>query len=65
MGSSVFIGIVLTKFLGVVVLAFASSILFRLYYFRMYLGIVLLGTFYGLLVLPKLLLLSDHFKKVK
>ncbi len=56
-GSSVFTGIVLTKFLGVMVLALASSILFRLYYFRMYLGVVLLGSFYGLLVLPKLLLL--------
>jgi len=50
--SSVFIGIGLTKFTGVLVLALAKSTLFRLYYFRMYLGIVLLGLFNGLMVLP-------------
>ena len=51
-GSSVFIGIGLTKFTGVLVLALAKSTLFRLYYFRMYLGIVLLGLFNGLCLLP-------------
>ena len=54
-GSSVFIGIGLTKFVGVLVLALAKSTLFRLYYFRMYLGIVLLGIFNGLVLLPVLL----------
>ena len=54
-GSSVFIGIGLTKFTGVLVLALAKSTLFRLYYFRMYLGIVLLGLFNGLMVLPVIL----------
>ena len=54
-GSSVFIRIGLTKFTGVLVLAFAKSTLFRLYYFRMYLGIVLLGLFNGLVLLPLLL----------
>lgn len=54
-GSSVFIGIGLTKFVGVVVLALAKSTLFRLYYFRMYLGIVFLGLFNGLVLLPVLL----------
>ena len=54
-GSSVFIGIGLTKFVGVLVLAFAKSTLFRLYYFRMYLGIVLFGIFNGLILLPVLL----------
>ena len=54
-GSSVFIGIGLTKFTGVLVLALAKSTLFRLYYFRMYLGIVLLGLFNGLAVLPVML----------
>lgn len=38
MGASVFTGITLTKFVGVTVLAFAPSQLFRLYYFRMYFG---------------------------
>lgn len=54
-GCSVFIGIGLTKFVGVLVLALASSTLFRLYYFRMYLGIILLGLFNGLALLPVLL----------
>lgn len=54
-GSAVFIGIGLTKFVGVLVLALAKSTLFRLYYFRMYLGIVLLGLFNGLVFLPILL----------
>lgn len=54
-GSAVFIGIGLTKFVGVLVLALAKSTLFRLYYFRMYLGIVLLGIFNGLVLLPALL----------
>lgn len=47
-----FIGIGLTKFVGVLVLSLAQSTLFRLYYFRMYLGIILLGMFNGLAVLP-------------
>jgi Niemann-Pick C1 protein len=54
-GSAVFIGIGLTKFAGVIVLALAASTIFRLYYFRMYLGIVLLGIFNGLVLLPILL----------
>ena len=55
MGSSVLVGITCTKFIGVIVLAFASSTLFRLYYFRMYLFIIILGAFNGLMVLPVLL----------
>jgi len=55
MGSSVFSGIFLTKFFGVVILAFAHSQLFEVYYFRMYLAICLLGGFHGLMFLPVLL----------
>lgn len=55
MGSSIIVGIVCTKFLGVFVLAFASSTLFRIYYFRMYLSIIILGTFHGLFFLPVIL----------
>ena len=55
MGSSVVVGIASTKFLGVMVLAFAPSTLFRLYYFRMYLFIIILGVFNGLFFLPVLL----------
>lgn len=52
MGSSVVVGIMSTKFLGVLVLAFAPSTLFRLYYFRMYMFIIVLGAFNGLMFLP-------------
>lgn len=55
MGSSVIVGIASTKFLGVMVLAFAPSTLFKLYYFRMYLCIILLGVFNGLFFLPVVL----------
>lgn len=55
MGSSVFTGISLTKFVGVLVLAWAPSALFRLYYFRMYLAIIVMGAFHGLMLLPALL----------
>ena len=54
MGSSVVVGIASTKFLGVMVLAFAPSTLFRLYYFRMYLFIIILGVWNGLFFLPVL-----------
>ena len=55
MGSSVLVGITLTKFVGVVVLAFAKSTLFKLYYFRMYLFIIILGAINGMMLLPTLL----------
>jgi Niemann-Pick C1 protein len=45
MGNSVFIGIACTKFIGVIVLAFALSTLFKLYYFRMYFLMIIAGTF--------------------
>lgn len=55
MGSSVLVGIASTKFIGVIVLAFAPSNIFKLYYFRMYLFIILLGLFNGLCFLPLVL----------
>ena len=55
MGSSVVVGIASTKLLGILVLAFAPSALFQLYYFRMYLFIIVLGVFNGLLFLPVVL----------
>ncbi len=55
MGSSVLVGITFTKFIGVIVLAFANSTLFKLYYFRMYLFIIIFGAFNGLMFLPTIL----------
>jgi Niemann-Pick C1 protein len=55
MGSSVLVGIASTKFIGVIVMGFAPSIIFKLYYFRMYLFIIFLGCFNGLMVLPIML----------
>lgn len=49
-GAAVCSGIALTKFIGVVVLAFSPSAIFTVYYFRMYLAIVFLATLFGMLV---------------
>ncbi|GMF60564.1 unnamed protein product [Phytophthora fragariaefolia] len=62
-GASIFSGITLTKFCGIGVLAFAPSMLFRVYFFRMYLGIVVLGCFHGLVLLPVILSLIGQPQK--
>ncbi len=56
-GASVVSGIMLTKVVGVAVLAFAQTQIFEVYYFRLYLALVVLGAAHGLVLLPVLLCL--------
>jgi len=55
MGAQVLVGITTTKFIGVLVLAFAPATIFTLYYFRMYIFIVIMGAFNGLMFMPVML----------
>ena len=51
-GASVFGGIVLTKLIGVIVLAFTRSKIFEVYYFRMWLALVVISTAHSFIFLP-------------
>ncbi|GMF99424.1 unnamed protein product [[Candida] boidinii] len=54
-GGSVFGGITLTKLIGVIVLAFARSKIFEIYYFRMWISLILIASIHSLVLLPVLL----------
>lgn len=54
-GALVFSGITMTKLIGVLVLAFAQSQIFEIYYFRMWLLLVFIAAAHSLILLPVLL----------
>ena len=64
-GASVIEGITLTKVTGVLVLGLATSAVFHIYYFRMYLLIVLLGVTHGCVWLPVLLSVAGSQPQVR
>ena len=55
MGAQVLVGITATKFLGVLILGFAPATIFKLYFFRIYLFLIILGAYNGLMFLPVVL----------
>ncbi|KAG8185077.1 hypothetical protein JTE90_029694 [Oedothorax gibbosus] len=64
MGTSIISGITLTD-CGILVLAFAKSQIFKVFYFRMYVGIIAFGTLHGIIILPVLLSLFGPPKRCK
>ncbi|CAB4254255.1 similar to Saccharomyces cerevisiae YPL006W NCR1 Vacuolar membrane protein that transits through the biosynthetic vacuolar protein sorting pathway, involved in sphingolipid metabolism [Maudiozyma barnettii] len=57
-GGSVFSGIAMTKFLGVCVLAFAQSRIFRVFYFGMWMILILVASLHAFIFLPLVLSFS-------
>ncbi|SMN18975.1 similar to Saccharomyces cerevisiae YPL006W NCR1 Vacuolar membrane protein that transits through the biosynthetic vacuolar protein sorting pathway, involved in sphingolipid metabolism [Maudiozyma saulgeensis] len=57
-GGSVFNGIAMTKFLGVCVLAFAQSKIFRIFYFGMWIILILVSSLHSFILLPLILSFS-------
>ncbi len=63
-GPSILKGTFLSKFCGIVVLAFLTADVFRIYFWRMYLSMVVLGFLNGIVLFPILLSLlgTSHGK---
>lgn len=64
-GSCVFLGITLTKLIGVSILYWSTSKIFEVFYFRMYMATVALSAFHGLALLPVLLALMGPSTSLK
>lgn len=54
-GNILISGIVTTHLVGVVILAFANSRIFTVFYFRMYLGVIIIAGLHAVILLPVLL----------
>lgn len=54
-GTTTFSGITLTKLIGIGVLSFTKSKIFRVYYFKMWAGLIIIASLHALIVAPLLL----------
>ncbi|CAI5757233.1 unnamed protein product [Candida verbasci] len=55
LSGSIITGIIITKFIGISILAFTSSKIFEIYYFRMYFTLITVASLHALVLLPILL----------
>lgn len=54
-GKSVIMGITMTKFIGVCILAFTKSKIFEVFYFRMWFSLIIVSSLHALIFLPVIL----------
>lgn len=62
-GASVFIGTFTTSFIGAIILLFAPSKAFKIYFFIMYFFLIIVGFFHGFVILPLFLSFVNIDKK--